>query len=204
MVRLCTRPNGGLGLLGFLPTLTTSTAQVASNGWPFVSAVPSLVDHLVTSLTLDCARSCVMQGALFTKGKVSMVIFVTVVVVVVVVVAVIVVVVVVGDSSSIIKLSFVIIGPDVGPCKLPLIPLGWAKMNYTGQSLLVQSLFKPADEANSPFRTFEIGRFAAHKLFVATFSCYRSFTFSGVPIGIVSICHGSSLCLQSCSNTISN
>ncbi|GKB94487.1 hypothetical protein Tco_0980624, partial [Tanacetum coccineum] len=51
---------------------------------------PSLVAHLVTSLTLDSARSCVMQ--------------------VVVVVVVIVVVVVVGDGSSIIKLSFVIIG----------------------------------------------------------------------------------------------
>ncbi|GJU14659.1 putative reverse transcriptase domain-containing protein, partial [Tanacetum coccineum] len=44
---------------------------VASSGWPFVFAVPSLVAHLVTSLTLDSARSCVMQGASFTQGKVS-------------------------------------------------------------------------------------------------------------------------------------
>nr|GEW01443.1 RNA-directed DNA polymerase, eukaryota [Tanacetum cinerariifolium] len=31
-----------------------------------------------------------------------------------------------------------------------------------------------------------------------------SFTWPGVPIGIVSICHGSSLCFQRCGNTISN
>ncbi|GJR95624.1 hypothetical protein Tco_0267798 [Tanacetum coccineum] len=108
--------------------------EVASSGWPFVSAVPGLVAHLVTSLTLDCARLCVMQGTSFTQGKVStiptvfswggsispdgflssillvVVIIVAVVVVVVIVVAVIVVVVVVGDGSFIIKLSFVIIG----------------------------------------------------------------------------------------------
>ncbi|GKB12813.1 hypothetical protein Tco_0846736 [Tanacetum coccineum] len=55
------------------------------------------------------------------------------------------------------------------------------------------SSFKPADETNSPFRTFEIERLAAHKLFVAIFSCYESFSWSGVPSGIVSIYHGSSL-----------
>ncbi|GJY55190.1 hypothetical protein Tco_0446854 [Tanacetum coccineum] len=32
---------------------------------------------------------------------------------------------------------------------------------------------------------FEIERLAAHKLFVATFSCYKSFSFSDVPIGHV-------------------
>ncbi|GJY69483.1 hypothetical protein Tco_0472465 [Tanacetum coccineum] len=45
--------------------------RVASSGWPFVSAVPGLVAHLVTSLTLDSVRSCMMQGASFTQGKVS-------------------------------------------------------------------------------------------------------------------------------------
>nr|GEY51926.1 hypothetical protein [Tanacetum cinerariifolium] len=44
------------------------------------------------------------------------------------------------------------------------------------------SSFKPADEANSTFRTLEIERLVAHKLFVATFSCHMSFTLSGVPI----------------------
>ncbi|GJY20000.1 hypothetical protein Tco_0392566 [Tanacetum coccineum] len=37
------------------------------------------------------------------------------------------------------------------------------------------SSFEPADETNSPFRTFEIERLAAHKLFVATFLLLKSF-----------------------------
>ncbi|GJR61709.1 hypothetical protein Tco_1503871 [Tanacetum coccineum] len=45
--------------------------QFASSGWPFVSAVPGLVTYLVASLTLDSARSCVMQSALLTQGKAS-------------------------------------------------------------------------------------------------------------------------------------
>ncbi|GKE64516.1 hypothetical protein Tco_1518677, partial [Tanacetum coccineum] len=44
---------------------------VASSGWPFVSAVPGLMTHLVASLILDSARSCVLQGALLTQGKAS-------------------------------------------------------------------------------------------------------------------------------------
>ncbi|GJY55080.1 hypothetical protein Tco_0446744 [Tanacetum coccineum] len=103
--------------------------SVASSGWPFVFAVPGQMTHLVASLTLDSARSCVMQGAFLTQGKASniptvfswgdsispdsflppimllLVIFIAVVIVVTVVL-----VVVVGEGSSIIKLSFVIIG----------------------------------------------------------------------------------------------
>ncbi|GKG28571.1 hypothetical protein Tco_0415936, partial [Tanacetum coccineum] len=45
--------------------------QVASSGWPFVSAVPGQMTHLVASLTLDSTRSCVMQGAFLTQGKAS-------------------------------------------------------------------------------------------------------------------------------------
>ncbi|GJW12620.1 hypothetical protein Tco_1578447 [Tanacetum coccineum] len=45
--------------------------QVASSGWPFVSVVPGQMTHLVASLTLDSARSCVMQGAFLTQGKAS-------------------------------------------------------------------------------------------------------------------------------------
>ncbi|GJW20823.1 hypothetical protein Tco_0031445 [Tanacetum coccineum] len=45
--------------------------MVASSGWPFVSAVPGQMTHLVASLTLDSARSCVMQGAFLTQGKAS-------------------------------------------------------------------------------------------------------------------------------------
>ncbi|GKG46845.1 hypothetical protein Tco_0504042, partial [Tanacetum coccineum] len=39
---------------------------VVSSDCPFVSAVPGLITHLVASLTLDSARSCVMQGAFLT------------------------------------------------------------------------------------------------------------------------------------------
>ncbi|GKB98736.1 hypothetical protein Tco_0984873, partial [Tanacetum coccineum] len=45
--------------------------QVASRGWPFVSAVPGQMTHLVASLTLDSAGSCVMQGTFLTHGKAS-------------------------------------------------------------------------------------------------------------------------------------
>nr|GEW03263.1 hypothetical protein [Tanacetum cinerariifolium] len=89
----------------------------------------------VASLILDSARSYVMQGASFTQGTISsitiggsispegfvpsmlllVVIIVTVVVVVILVVVVVaivgvVIVVVVGGVSSILKLSFMIIG----------------------------------------------------------------------------------------------
>ncbi|GKA85825.1 hypothetical protein Tco_0807479, partial [Tanacetum coccineum] len=102
---------------------------VASSGWPFISAVPGQMTHLVTSLTLDSARSCVMQGAFLTQGKAfsiptvfslggsispdnflpSIILLLVIIVAVVIVVKVILVVVVVGEGSSIIKLSFVII-----------------------------------------------------------------------------------------------
>ncbi|GJW94985.1 hypothetical protein Tco_0174657 [Tanacetum coccineum] len=42
---------------------------VASSGWPFVYAVPCQMTHLVASLTLNSARSCVMQGTFLTQGK---------------------------------------------------------------------------------------------------------------------------------------
>ncbi|GKB11588.1 hypothetical protein Tco_0845511 [Tanacetum coccineum] len=45
--------------------------KVASSGWPFVFAVPSQMTYLVASLTLDSARSFVMQGAFLTQGKAS-------------------------------------------------------------------------------------------------------------------------------------
>ncbi|GKE45733.1 hypothetical protein Tco_1473017, partial [Tanacetum coccineum] len=103
---------------------------VAFSGWPPVLGVPGLMTHLVASLTLDIARSCVMQGAFLTQGKVSSIptvfswgdsispdgflpsilLLLVIIVAVVIVVTVILVVVVVGESSSIIKLSFAIIG----------------------------------------------------------------------------------------------
>ncbi|GKF16782.1 hypothetical protein Tco_0061700 [Tanacetum coccineum] len=50
---------------------TLAKCTVASSSWPFVSVVPGLMTHLVASLILDSARSCVMQGALLTQGKAS-------------------------------------------------------------------------------------------------------------------------------------
>ncbi|GJU52645.1 hypothetical protein Tco_1226359 [Tanacetum coccineum] len=103
---------------------------VASSGWPFDSVVPGQMTHLVASLTLDSARSCMMQGAFLIQGKdfsiptifswgdsispdgflPSIMLLLVIIVAVAIVVTVILVVVVVGEGSSIVKLSFVIIG----------------------------------------------------------------------------------------------
>ncbi|GKF83189.1 hypothetical protein Tco_0244845, partial [Tanacetum coccineum] len=101
---------------------------VASSGWPFVSAVPGQMTHLVASLTLDSARSYVMQGTFLTQGKASSIptvfswggsispdsflpfILLLLVIIVAVVIVTVVLVVVVVEGSFIIKLSFVIIG----------------------------------------------------------------------------------------------
>nr|GEV17231.1 guanylate-binding protein 3-like [Tanacetum cinerariifolium] len=45
--------------------------EITSSGWPFVFAIPGHVAHLVANITLDSARSCVMQGAFLTQGTVS-------------------------------------------------------------------------------------------------------------------------------------
>nr|GEU76551.1 hypothetical protein [Tanacetum cinerariifolium] len=109
---------------------------IVSSGWSSVSTVLGQMTYPVTILTLDRARSYVMQGASFTQGIVSsipiggnispgaflpsilllvvimvavVIVVVTVILVVKVVIAIIGVVVVVGDVF-IIKLSFVIIG----------------------------------------------------------------------------------------------
>nr|GEW96471.1 hypothetical protein [Tanacetum cinerariifolium] len=112
---------------------------ITPSGWSFVSAVPSQMTHLVASITLDSARSCVMQGAFLTQGMVSSipsvlssagsirpkgfrpsillltVIIVTVAIVVVVVLVIvdtIIGIVVVVGAPSIIKLAFVITAKD--------------------------------------------------------------------------------------------
>ncbi|GJX48294.1 hypothetical protein Tco_0273484 [Tanacetum coccineum] len=94
--------------------------------------------YLITSLTLDSARSYMMQGASFTQGTISSIpiggsispegflpsiMLLVVVIITVVIVIVILIVVVVDDVSLILKLSFVIIvtfpsillGIPVGP-----------------------------------------------------------------------------------------
>nr|GEV54862.1 hypothetical protein [Tanacetum cinerariifolium] len=78
----------------------------------FVSAVTGQMTYPVVILTLDSARSYVMQGASFTRGTISNIpIGGSISPEVVIVVAIIGVVVVVGGGvSSILKLSFMIIG----------------------------------------------------------------------------------------------
>nr|GEY50542.1 putative ribonuclease H-like domain-containing protein [Tanacetum cinerariifolium] len=93
--------------------------------------VPGQVNHLVAGLTLDKERSCMMQFTSSAPGKVSnipivhswggsissdnflpfiLLLMVIGVAVVIIVVAIVIVVVVGGESSLVIKLSFVIVG----------------------------------------------------------------------------------------------
>ncbi|GJV68952.1 reverse transcriptase domain-containing protein [Tanacetum coccineum] len=106
---------------------------ITSSDWPFVSIALGQMAHLVASITLNSARSYVMQSAFLTQRTISsipivfswsdsirpegflspillwLVIIVAVVGVgVTVVVVIIVAVVVVVESSSVVKLSFVI------------------------------------------------------------------------------------------------
>ncbi|GKE05968.1 hypothetical protein Tco_1397986 [Tanacetum coccineum] len=90
-----------------------------------VLEVPGQMAYPVTSLTLDTARSYVMQGASFTLGTISSIpiggsispegflysiMLLVVIIVTVVIVIVILIVVVVDDVSLILKFSSVIIG----------------------------------------------------------------------------------------------
>ncbi|GJU20462.1 hypothetical protein Tco_1153804 [Tanacetum coccineum] len=107
----------------------SNNTLVASSGWPFVSVVPGQITYLVSSLTLDSTGSCVMQGTFLIQGKASSIptifswdgsispdsflpsiMLLLVIIVAVAIVVKVVLVVVVGEGSSIIKLSFVIIG----------------------------------------------------------------------------------------------
>nr|GEW02491.1 hypothetical protein [Tanacetum cinerariifolium] len=99
---------------------------VISSGGSFVSAVTGQMTYPVASLTLDNARSYVMQGASFTQGLIfsipiggsispegfvpSIMLLVVIIVTVVIVVVILVVVVVGGDVSYILKRLFMIIG----------------------------------------------------------------------------------------------
>ncbi|GKB82519.1 hypothetical protein Tco_0949414, partial [Tanacetum coccineum] len=74
---------------------------ITSSGWPFVSAVLGQMAYLVTSITLNSA-------SIRPKGFLSSVLLWLVIIVAVIGVGVTVVVVVVVESSSVIKLSFVI------------------------------------------------------------------------------------------------
>ncbi|GJR82589.1 hypothetical protein Tco_0153374 [Tanacetum coccineum] len=99
---------------------------IASSGWPFVFAVLGQMAHLVASITLNSARSCVMQGAFLTQGTVSNIpiifswsgsispegflssVLLWLVIIITVVGVGVMVIVVIIESYSVIKLSFVI------------------------------------------------------------------------------------------------
>ncbi|GKF55030.1 hypothetical protein Tco_0165370, partial [Tanacetum coccineum] len=98
---------------------------IASSSWSFVSAVSGQMTHLVASITLDSARSYVMQSAFLTQGMVSSISIVfswggskspegflsSVLLWLVIIVAIVdvgVTGVVVVESSFVVKLSFVI------------------------------------------------------------------------------------------------
>nr|GEV96004.1 hypothetical protein [Tanacetum cinerariifolium] len=157
--------------------------------------------HLVATLTLDSAKSYVMQGASCTQRRVFMVPFVfsisfvlswgssisldsflhsilmlVVIVVTVVIVAVILIFFVVAIVGVVIVVAI------IGVVIFVMI-IGVVIVVVVGG---IPSIIK---------LSFMI---------IGSFSCYRSFTWASVPIGIVSICHGSSLCFQSCGNNISN
>ncbi|GJY24479.1 hypothetical protein Tco_0398137 [Tanacetum coccineum] len=98
---------------------------IASSSRSFVSAVSGQMTHPVANITLDSARSCVMQSAFLTQGMISNIpivfswggsicpegflSFVLLwLLIIVAIVDVGVTVVVVVKSSSVVKLSFVI------------------------------------------------------------------------------------------------
>ncbi|GKF31197.1 hypothetical protein Tco_0100995, partial [Tanacetum coccineum] len=98
---------------------------ITSSGWPFVSAVLGQMVHFVASITLNSARSCVMQSSFLTQGTISNIPIIFSwsdsirpegflssvllwLVIIVAVVGVDVTVVVVVVSSSVVKLSFMI------------------------------------------------------------------------------------------------
>nr|GEZ32508.1 hypothetical protein [Tanacetum cinerariifolium] len=109
--------------------------QITSSDWPFVSAILGQIVHLVTSITLGSARSCVMQSAFLTQETVSIIpivfswsgsissnsflpLVLLWLVIIVAVISVGVTVVVVVKSSYVFKRSFVITCPGtIFPCQ---------------------------------------------------------------------------------------
>ncbi|GKC22473.1 hypothetical protein Tco_1024623, partial [Tanacetum coccineum] len=99
---------------------------ITSSGWPFVSAVLGQMAHLVASITLNSARSCMMHSAFLIQGTVSNIpivfswsdsirhegfmssVLLWLVIIVAVVGVGVTVVVVVVESSFVVKLSFMI------------------------------------------------------------------------------------------------
>ncbi|GKF89205.1 hypothetical protein Tco_0263168, partial [Tanacetum coccineum] len=87
---------------------------VASSGWPFVLVVPGLMTHLIKVSSIPIVFS--WGGSRSPGGFLpSIMLLVVIIVAVIIVVVTVVLVVVIGEDSSIIKLSFVIIGVSFCP-----------------------------------------------------------------------------------------
>nr|GEV66845.1 hypothetical protein [Tanacetum cinerariifolium] len=146
--------------------------------------------HLITSITLDSARSCVMQGTFLTHGTVSSIpivlswggsirpegfrpsimlltviivkVAIVVAVVLVIVDTIIGIVVIVVGAPSIIKLAFVITGDLIGLFYSNRLGV----CIPPGQGII-------ANEPNCSFRTIEVKRFTDYELFVVSFFAIR-------------------------------
>ncbi|GJY71636.1 hypothetical protein Tco_0475339 [Tanacetum coccineum] len=134
--------------------------EVASRGWSFASAVPGQMTHLVASLTLDSANSCVMQGASCTQRKVSMVLFVLpsiLLLVVIVVTVVIVVVIPVVVVVAIVGVVVVVVVPLVPVFLLGLLALDIDAACFSRTGLLPNGRLDLIGDEDSTNKDGDIG-----------------------------------------------
>nr|GEU53893.1 copia protein [Tanacetum cinerariifolium] len=165
-----------------------------------LTTVPSQMTHFVASITLDSARSCVMQGEFLTQGTVSSILTVLswggsirpeVVDVIIRIVDVVV------GVPSIIKLLFVITGWTYAFHQDKASSVRVPVANVTSFSL-AQLLRENTDSVRSNQRmsptahsiplkshTIKVERLTAYELFAVSSFCYRIFFWSDVSIEIV-------------------
>nr|GEU67650.1 hypothetical protein [Tanacetum cinerariifolium] len=146
--------------------------EIGSCGWSFASIVPGQMTYLVANLTLDSAKSC--GGSISLDSFLPSILLVVVIVVTVLIVVLSLIFVVAAIVGVVIVVAIIEV-------VIVVTIIGVVIFDVVGG---IPSIIK--------LSFMNIG----------SFSCYRSFTWHGVSIGIVSIFHGSSLCFQSCSNTI--
>nr|GEW03632.1 hypothetical protein [Tanacetum cinerariifolium] len=111
-------------LIALTPILSVEDKryEVVSSGWSFISAVPGQMTYPVASLTLDSARSYVLQGGPFTQDMISsipiggnislegfllLILLLVVIIVTIVIVAIILVVVIVAIVGVVIVVTIV-------------------------------------------------------------------------------------------------
>ncbi|GJW01826.1 hypothetical protein Tco_1557077 [Tanacetum coccineum] len=150
--------------------------HITSSGWPIVSAVLGQMTHLVASITLNSTSSDSFLPFVLLWLMI--------------------IVAVVGVGVTVV----VIIAAPLGPWAILMLLLEFEVLRLGNRVSFFYSNLAGVndsshDKASSVYvpvsKTLPCSlRLAAHELFVATLSCYRSFSLSGVPIGIVRICHG--------------